>query len=54
MNIGRTGKSVVEILLEYDKHFSKELMESIISLGRVNVAEESGTLIGRLRWNQEL
>lgn len=51
MNIRRAEKSDVEILSEYDKHISKEEMESIISLGRVSIAEDSGVFIGWLRWN---
>lgn len=51
MNIRRAEKSDVEILLEYDKHISKEEMESLISLGRVSVVEDRGTFIGWLRWN---
>lgn len=51
MNIRRAEKSDVEILLEYDKHISKEEMESVLSFGRVSVAENSGTFIGWLRRN---
>lgn len=51
MNIRRAEKSDVEILSEYDKHISKEEMESSISLGRVSIAEDSGVFIGWLRWN---
>lgn len=42
MNIRKAEKSDVEILSEYDKHISKEEMESIISLSRVSIAEDSG------------
>ena len=51
MNIRRAEKSDIENLSLYEKHIRKEELESVISLGRVIVAEESGKFIGWLRWN---
>lgn len=51
MNIRRAGKSDIEILSTLDWHIRKPELESAVSLGRVLVAENSGTFLGWLRWN---
>lgn len=51
MNIKIAEKSDVEILLRYDEHIRKEELESIVSLGRVIIAEDKGKFVGWLRWN---
>ena len=51
MNIRFAKKSDIETLSKYDKHIRETELESVISLGRVIVAENSGTLLGWLRWN---
>lgn len=51
MNIRIAEKSDVEIITMHDKHIRKEELNSIISLGRVIVAENRGKFIGWLRWN---
>ena len=37
--------------VEQDRHISPEELKSLISLGRVAIAEEDGTLLGWMRWN---
>lgn len=51
MKIRFAEKSDIEILSTYDKHIGIIELESAVSLGRVIVAEDNGTLIGWLRWN---
>lgn len=51
MKIRCAGKSDLETLSTYDKHIRETELESVISLGRVIVAENSGTIVGWLRWN---
>lgn len=51
MKIRFAEKSDIEILSTYDKHIRIAELESSVSLGRVIVAEDNGTLIGWLRWN---
>lgn len=51
MKIRCAEKSDIANLLMYDKHIRTEELESAISIGRVNVAEECATLTGWLRWN---
>ncbi len=51
MKIRFAEKSDIEILSTYDKHIRITELESSISLGRVIVAEDNGTLLGWLRWN---
>lgn len=51
MKIRFAEKSDIEILSTYDKHIGIIELESAVSLGRVIVAEDTGTLIGWLRWN---
>lgn len=51
MNIRRAEKSDIENLSLYEQHIRKEELESVVSLGRVIVVEESGKFIGWLRWN---
>lgn len=51
MNIRNAEESDIEILLTYDKHIRKDELESVISLGRVLVAEDNGKFLGWLRWN---
>ena len=51
MVIRLAEKTDVEILSAYDRHIGREELESAVSLGRVMIAEDSGKLIGWLRWN---
>lgn len=51
MNIRFAVKSDIETLSKYDKHIRETELESVISLGRVIVAEDNGRFIGWLRWN---
>lgn len=51
MNIRSAVKSDIENISNYDKHVSKEELNSIVSLNRVNIAEDRGKFIGWLRWN---
>lgn len=51
MKIRPAEKTDIEILAKYDNHIRKSELISIISLGRVIVAENHGKLIGWLRWN---
>lgn len=51
MKIRLAEKSDIEILSTYDKHIRITELESAVSLGRVIVAEDNGTLLGWLRWN---
>lgn len=51
MNIRFAQKSDIETLSTYDKHIRETELESVISLGRVIVAEDNRTLMGWLRWN---
>ena len=38
-------------IVEQDRHISPEELKSLISLGRVAIADEDGTLLGWMRWN---
>lgn len=51
MNIRLAQKSDIEALSMHDKHIRETELESVISLGRVIVAEHNGTFVGWLRWN---
>lgn len=51
MKIRLAEKSDIEILSTYDKHIRITELESVVSFGRIIVAEDSGRLIGWLRWN---
>lgn len=51
MHIRTAENSDMKHLSVYDIHIRKEELESIISQGRVLVAEEQGTFMGWLRWN---
>lgn len=51
MNLKVAEKADTETILRYDKHIRREELEAIISLGRVLIAEHSGSFIGWLRWN---
>lgn len=50
MRIRPAELSDVKILINYDKHISKDELETVISLGRVMIAEDCGTFVGWLRW----
>ena len=51
MNIRSAVKSDIENISNYDKHVSKEELDSIVSLNRVIIAEDRGKFIGWLRWS---
>ncbi len=36
---------------QYDKHVARSKLNSILSLGRLIIAEENNNFIGWLRWN---
>lgn len=51
MNIRNAEKLDIETLSMHDLHIRREELETVISLGRVIVAEENGVFMGWLRWN---
>ena len=51
MKIRTAEMKDLAILSRYDKHIRQEELQSGISLGRVIVMEQEGTIIGWLRWN---
>lgn len=51
MEIRTAGKSDFEIISAHDKHIRKTELETVMSLGRVIVAEDNEILMGWLRWN---
>lgn len=51
VNIRLAEKSGIDTLFMYDKHIRKTERRSVILLGRVIVAEDSGTLMGWLWWD---
>ena len=51
MLIRQAAADDLEIILEYDKHISKQELENSIRLSRVYMAEENGKFIGWLRYN---
>lgn len=41
----------INILVQHDKHISKQELENLVHLNRVYLAEENGKFIGWLRYN---
>ncbi len=51
MTIRRAAQADIKLIHEHDVHISEQELATSISLGRVYVAEESGSLAGWLRYN---
>lgn len=51
MTIRKADTHDIDVLLQYDKHITREELTNSINLGRVYVAEESNQFCGWLRYN---
>lgn len=51
MTIRKADTHDIDVLLQYDKHITREELTNSINLGRVYVAEENNQFCGWLRYN---